>query len=203
MDRDHKCGTPAANDGWLLQHFFDGGHGLVAYPMDCFDGRADPLVAHLRKIPKSKIGTASIRVANSGLTRARAQRIARELVRLRKGKAWVKVMHTAGSGREVREILDEGGVTHLDTQDCPSTEKDTAFNHALRRVRRVLRRRLGEGGQRPRTVPAGLIIQLRHSGVELVVVDAVHLHVSHASTRFWGAQIRRPPARRGCQVPGP
>ncbi|WP_157630470.1 phospholipase D-like domain-containing protein [Kribbella catacumbae] len=124
--RPAQCQTAAANDGRLFQHFFNG-YGVMAYPLDCI--AEDPLITRLRTIPNPD--HAVIRVATSGLTNERARRIAEELVRLRKAGAWVKVMHTAGAGPVVRSILDEGGVTRLDTQTCGGAPaNDVSFNHS-------------------------------------------------------------------------
>ncbi|WP_433005744.1 phospholipase D-like domain-containing protein [Kribbella sp. CA-294648] len=123
--RPARCQTAAPNDGRLFQHFFNSGYGLMAYPLDCI--AEDPVITRLRTIPNPD--HAVIRVATSGFTNERARRIAEELVRLRKAGAWVKVMHTAGTGPVVEDILDRGGVTRLDTQTCGGTN-DISFNHS-------------------------------------------------------------------------
>lgn len=125
--RPARCQTATPNDGRLFQHFFDGGYGVMAYPLDCI--AEDPVLTRLRTIPNPD--HAVIRVATSGFTNERARRIAEELVRLRKAGAWVKVMHTAGTGPVVEGILDRGGVTRLDTQTCGGAPaNDVSFNHS-------------------------------------------------------------------------
>lgn len=125
--RAARCQTATPNDGRLFQHFFNGGYGVMAYPLDCI--AEDPVITRLRTIPNPD--QAVIRVATSGFTNERARRIAQELVRLRKAGAWVKVMHTAGAGPVVRSTLDQGGVTRLDTQTCGGAPaNDISFNHS-------------------------------------------------------------------------
>lgn len=138
--RPARCQTAAANDGRLFQHFFTGGFGVMAYPLDCI--AEDPLLTRLRTIPNPS--QAVIRVATSGFTNERARRIAEELVRLRRAGASVKLLHTAGAGPVVRGILDRGGVARLDTQTCGGApENDASFNHS-----KMLLVSLVSGGQR-------------------------------------------------------
>lgn len=117
---------PVPCDERLVQHFFDG-YGIMAYPFDCSLG--DPVLTRLRSFRDGRGKV--IRVATSGLTKARAQRIARELARLDEDDAVVKVLHSDATGDEVRTILENGGVETLDTRACgDQPADDSSFNHA-------------------------------------------------------------------------